>query len=34
MPARPHVGINETTATQIGQRLADAVAARINQGIN
>ncbi len=34
MPARPHVGVNEATVTLIGQRLADAVAARINQGIN
>lgn len=34
MPARPHVGLNEATVTQISQRLADAVASRINQGIS
>ena len=32
MPARPHVGLNEATVTQISQRLADAVASRINWG--
>jgi hypothetical protein len=34
MPARPHVGVDLTTAGKIGQRLGDAVAQHLGEKLN